>query len=305
MILSASYRTDIPAFYGDWFRNRLKAGYVRIENPYGGKPSTLSLRKPDVDGFVFWTRNIEPFLPVLDALCTQAYPFIVTQTLTGYPKALEERMADANRAIRAMRQVAERFGPRVLVWRYDPILITSLTPSEWHLENFSALARGLRGACDEVVVSFAQIYQKTRRNLAVAAQKHGFSWQDPDISAKRALIARLAGIARGEGMRLSVCCQPDLIPEGAQAARCIDPDRLREIAGVEFPFKFKGTRPDCGCAESRDIGAYDSCPHGCAYCYGVSGREDALKRYKAHDPNGEFLITPEKPPVSSTADLFE
>jgi hypothetical protein len=304
MIVSASYRTDIPAFYGDWFRNRLKAGFARVENPYGGKVSTVSLRRADVDGFVFWTRNITPFLGVLGEVHAQTYPFIVSHTLTGYPKALESRTADAHQMIKAMRKMAETFGPRVLVWRYDPILISSLTPPGWHLENFAALARGLRGACDEVVVSFAQIYKKTRRNLDAAAQKHGFAWQDPPAPEKRHLIAKLAEIANGEGMVLSVCCQPDLTPGGVKTARCADPERLMSLAGHVFPFKFKGTRPDCGCAESRDIGSYDSCPHGCAYCYAVGSRDGALRNFKSHDPNAEFLITPTHLPHSSTGDLF-
>lgn len=305
MIVSASYRTDIPAFYGDWFRNRLKAGFVRVESPYGGKSSTISLRRQHVDGFVFWTRNIEPFLPILAEVHAQTYPFIVSHTLTGYPRALESRVADANRMVRVLGDLAMSYGPRVLVWRYDPILISSLTPADWHLENFSGLARGLKGACDEVVVSFAQIYKKTRRNLDLAALEHGFSWQDPPAEAKRLLIGQLAAIARDQGMKLSVCCQPELAPPGVGLSCCVDALRLQGLAGHEFSFKFKGNRPDCGCAESRDIGVYDSCPHGCAYCYAVTERGGAAKRFKSHDPNGEFLITPEKPPVSSTGDLFE
>ncbi|TAN51383.1 MAG: DUF1848 family protein, partial [Rhodospirillales bacterium] len=128
---------------------------------------------------------------------------------------------------------------------------------------------------------------------------------DPETAVKRSLIARLAKIARGEGMRLSVCCQPELVPPGASLARCIEPERLIAQTGQKFPFKYKGNRPDCGCAESRDIGAYDSCPHGCAYCYAVGSRATALKRYKTHDPEGDFLIVPENRPHSSTGDLFE
>lgn len=304
MIVSVSYRTDIPAFYGDWFRNRLKVGFACVENPYGGQFSTVSLRRQDVDGFVFWTRNIQPFLGILDEVHAQTYPFMVSHTLTGYPKELESRTADANKMTGVLQELARRFGPKVLVWRYDPILISSLTPESWHLENFASLARGLRGACDEVVVSFAQIYKKTVRNLDVAAKEHGFSWQNPGDDVKRRLIARLADIAGNEGMRLKVCCQPHLCPPGVDGAKCVEPERLFAIAGHEFPFKYKGTRPDCGCAESRDIGAYDSCPHGCAYCYAVSDRAKALGNLKSHDPNGAFLITPQNMPVSSTGDLF-
>lgn len=304
MIVSVSYRTDIPAFYGEWFRNRLKAGFALVENPYGGKFSTVSLKRRDVDGFVFWTRNIQPFLGILDEVHAQTYPFVVSHTLTGYPQALESRAADANKMTGVLQDLARRFGPKALVWRYDPILISSLTPTDWHLENFAGLARGLKGACDEVVVSFAQIYKKTVRNLGAASEKYGFSWQDPKDDAKKGLIDKLAAIARDQGMTLRVCCQPHLCPPGVEASKCVDPERLFAIAGHEFPFKYKGTRPDCGCAESRDIGAYDSCPQGCAYCYAVTDRAKALRNLKSHDPNGAFLITPQNMPVSSTGALF-
>jgi hypothetical protein len=286
MIVSASFRTDIPAFYGSWFQNRFRAGFCRVVNPYGGAPYRVALRD-GIDGFVFWTRNAEPFHPMLAEVRAAALPFVVQYTVTGYPRALERSVVDPARAVETIRHLAGDYGPRAVVWRYDPVLLTDLTPPEWHIRQFAALAKELEGLVDEVVLSFAQIYKKTDRNLAAAARAHGFSWRDPEHEEKLLALERFRALAAERGMRLTLCTQPDLPGE---AARCIDAQRLAEIGGRPFITKTKGNRPGCLCAESRDIGAYDSCPHGCVYCYAVNHPALARETFRRHDPEAESLI---------------
>lgn len=288
MIVSASYRTDIPALYGSWFMNRLAAGHALVSSPYGGRPYRVSLAPGDVDGFVFWTRNMGPLQARLAEIAAIA-PFMVQFTVTGYPRALEPGVIDCVAAIAQIGQLAAEFGPRAVAWRYDPIVETSLTPPGWHRRNFARLASALAGSVDEAVISFAQIYAKTRRNLDAAARAHGFDWRDPEAEEKLSLATELAEIAANHGMRLSICSQPEIAPAGTDAARCVDARRLSDIAGREIGARVKGNRPGCLCHESRDIGAYDSCPQGCAYCYAVSGRERAKRFLAAHDPEGEGL----------------
>jgi len=290
MIVSASYRTDIPAFYGDWFRNRLADGWCRVANPYGGPAYEVPLTGPAVDGFVFWTRNIGPFLTVLAELREAGRPFIVHYTITGYPSALEQAVADAERAVDHCRRLSRAYGPRSVVWRYDPILVTDLTPIEWHRQMFGHLAGRLAGVCDEVVTSFAQIYRKTERNLADAARRQGFAWRDPGEDEKRTLLRDLAAIAAGHGMAMTLCTQPHLQVAGIAPSRCIDADRLSDVAGHPIRARTKGNRPGCLCAESRDIGAYDTCPHGCVYCYAVQRRDVARRAFKSHDPTAAALL---------------
>lgn len=289
MIVSASYRTDIPAFYGEWFRARFAEGACRVANPYGGPDYRVPLRGPSVDGFVFWTRNIAPFRPALDDVAARGMPFVVQYTITGYPRALETSVAEPERSVALVRALAAAYGPRAVVWRYDPVTITSLTPAAWHRETVARLARALRGATDEAVFSFAQIYAKTRRNLDRAARAHGFSWSDPEADQKRALLGALAAIAADNGMRATLCSQPDLAVPGMAPARCIDAVRLSDLAGRAIAAKTKGNRPGCLCAESRDIGAYDTCPHGCVYCYAVRDPARAKQRFKRHDPRENVL----------------
>jgi hypothetical protein len=289
VLISASYRTDIPAFYGDWFRNRLRAGFCRVVNPYGGPPSRVSLHPQDVDGFVFWTKNLGPFLPHLAEVRERGCPFVVQYTIDGYPRSLEYAVVDPEKSIEHARRVADEYGPRVMVWRYDTIVFSSATPRDFHLRNFERLAAALTGVTDEVVISFAQIYRKTRTNMNAAADLFNFTWNDPEDEEKVSLSRDLAACARARGMRLTVCSQERFLGAGIEAARCIDAGRIEDIAGRPIRARVKGNRPECACHESRDIGEYDTCPHGCVYCYAVRTRALARRRFQEHDPEGEFL----------------
>ena len=291
-IVSASYRTDIPAFYAAWFRARLQAGFARVVNPYGGPPSRVSLLPPDCLGFVFWTRNAAPFLPVLDDVRRTGLPFLVQFTVTGYPRPLDAATIRPAEAIAQIREIAARHGSGHVVWRYDPIVFSTLTEPAHHRDGFARLADGLQGSVDEVIVSVAQIYRKTARNLDNAARRHGFSWRDPASGERERVVTDLATLAAERGIHLSLCGQPELLRPGIAEARCVDADRLSRLAGRPLPAAAKAHRPTCACYASRDIGGYDSCPHGCAYCYAVSGRDAAKRRFAAHDPTAEYLVPP-------------
>ena len=292
MIISASYKTDIPAFYGEWFMARLKAGYCRMVNPYGGQVYRVPLDVGAIDGIVFWSRNLGPFLDPLSEIRDHGYPFVVQQTITGYPRALDHSTIGARHAVEQLRRVCGAFGPRVSVWRYDPVVFTSLTPHHWHQRNFAELAAVLAGAVDEVVVSFAQIYRKTARNMERAAGARDFAWIDPEAGEKRDLLADFVDTAAAHGMTLSLCGQPELIGAGAGEARCIDARRLGDVAARPITALAKPHRKTCACVASRDIGAYDTCPHGCVYCYAVESQDRAKERHRHHDPGAEFLFPP-------------
>ncbi len=270
-VVSASYRTDIPAFYSEWFARRLAAGYALVRNPWSGSTYRVDLASEAVAGYVFWTRNPAPFMPVLAGL---ERPFAVQFTITGYGRRLEPSVPAPERAVEAAHALAALYGPRCVVWRYDPIL----SPTQDHVEAAGWLAESLRGASDECVVSFASFYRKTARNLAAA----GFAWEEPEPDRRLRLIEALAEAV--SPLRLTVCAQPELTVGAAEPARCIDPVRL----GLG-PRPEKGNRPGCACAASRDIGAYDTCPHGCLYCYANASPRAARRRFRAHDPEAEML----------------
>lgn len=289
MIVSASYRTDIPAFYARWFLRRLKAGHGIVANPYGSGTYNVSLRPGEVDGFVFWTRNIGPLLPHLDAV-RQLAPFVVQFTVTGYPRALETSVIPPDDAVAQLCELRRQFGPRVAVWRYDPVVFAGDLDVAAHLAEFATLARALSGTVDEVVLSVVHPYRKTRRNLDRAATRHGFAWHDPPPDEKRDLLRRLGAIAREHGMVPTLCSQPDLLASGLGEASCVDAERLGDVGQCPVNARRGGNRPGCRCAELRDIGAYDTCPHGCIYCYAVTDRDRAVANFRRHDPEAARLL---------------
>ena len=217
-------------------------------------------------------------------------PFVVQFTVTGYPRALETSVIAPGDAVAQLRELRRRFGPRVAVWRYDPIVFAGDLDAAAHLAGFAGLARALSGAVDEVVLSVLHPYRKTRRNLDRAAARHDFSWRDPPPDEKRDLLRRLAVIACEHGIAPTLCSQPDLLAPGLGEASCIDAARLAAIGQVAVASRTRGNRPGCRCAESRDIGANDTCPHGCVYCYAVADRDRAVANFRGHDPGAARLL---------------
>jgi hypothetical protein len=310
MIISASYKTDIPTFYGEWFMNRLRAGYCKMVNPYNRRVIRVPLNREAVDGIVFWTKNVGPFVHHLAEVKERGYPFVLQHTINGYPRELEQAVVNASRAVENVRRVAEQFGPQVCVWRYDTIINSSLTPREFHVESFARLAKSLAGTTDEVVISFAHLYRKTLRNMERAAEDQKFTWSDPPDDWKRSLTAELSSIAAANQIRLTVCSQPQFVVPGCGEARCVDAIRFNKITGNALQSCLKGNRKECGCYESRDIGEYDTCPHGCVYCYAVQNHDLAKSRFQQHDPKGESLFplptdAVDVPPDLNQLGLFE
>ncbi len=292
MVISASYRTDIPGFYSRWFERRYEAGYCLVPNPFDSGLRRVDLRGEQVQAYVFWTRNIAPFVPQLRQLGRDRMPFVVQYTVIGYPKAIETHTAAESRAVALIEELSSLFGPDCVVWRYDPIVLTSLTDRAWHRAQFARLAERLRYAVNEVIVSFATMYRKTTTNLRRAGQQHGFSYEDPEDLEKRALLLELAAIAAEHDLTLSVCSQRSLLAPGLGDAACVDPARLARVAGRPLAVPRKAHRKDCGCYESVDIGIYDTCPTGCVYCYANRSREAAERRRREHRPDDLMLWRP-------------
>jgi hypothetical protein len=290
MIVSVSRRTDIPAFYGQWFVNRLRAGYCLVPNPFNlHQVARVSLLREDVDAFVFWTRNPRPFVPALDELDRRGDPYVVLFTLTGYGPPLEFGAPDPVSAVGAFRELSLRVGAERVRWRYDPVVFgPGLGPRD-HVRRFSRLASRLEGATTTVVTSLLDLYRKTRRRLGEVAREHVLDPADDPRAGE--MVAALVERARRHGMDLVTCAEErDFSRFGARPGACIDADQLARLFGVSVHGSDPGQRTCCRCAPSRDIGMTDTCLHECAYCYATRSHEAARRRHAAHDPEGESLV---------------
>lgn len=261
MIISASRRTDIPAYYSDWFFHRLKERCVLVRNPMNARQvSRIDLSPDVVDCIVFWTKNPQPMLAELHRLRDYAYYFQFT--LTSYGSDIEPNVpSKSGEMIRTFQTLSDAIGPHRVVWRYDPILISAKYSADYHIKYFERLCRHLAGYTEKCVISFMEFYSK----ISTAAKKLGIV-RITDAE-KRDIVRRFGEIASVYGLKLETCAQ-SLDFEGIARARCIDDQLISRIAGCPIVAdKDKNQRLECGCVESIDIGLYNTCGHGCKYCY--------------------------------------
>jgi hypothetical protein len=293
MIISASRRTDIPAFYSEWLRRRLEAGFCTVPNPFNARQvARVSLRAEDVEAIVFWTRHARPIFALLPVLERRGAPFYFQYTITGYGRPVEKRTPPSAVAVATFRDLAARLPRGAVVWRYDPILVGPAFPVAEHLARFSGLAAALEGATQRVVVSFVHIYRKSERRLGKL-----FAWgeelaRDPTADSEtEKLLAGLAEIAGAHGMALEACAQErDYEHVGVGRTRCVDDRILAALAPGSWPTRRDtGQRPHCRCIPSKDIGMVDTCAFGCAYCYATRSDATGRRRRREHDPDSPSL----------------
>lgn len=289
-VISASRRTDIPAFYSDWFMNRIRVGHVRWQNPYGGLSFEASLHPADVLAIVFWSKNYEPLLQHLDELDDLDFRMCFQYTITSLPKIFEPHVPDIDVSIRCAQKLAERYGRDSVLWRYDPIVISSVTSADYHIKRFAMLANALKDVTTRCYISFPTFYGKVLRNNKALLKEHGIDCVDISIVEKIEVAQELANIAKQYEIDMYSCCGDYLIGNSIEKAHCIDAQLLAKLFPDRiYSLKQRPTRHECGCYESKDIGAYYTCPHGCTYCYANNSKELALRNYASHKPNTDML----------------
>jgi hypothetical protein len=292
-IISASRRTDVPAFHARWFLNRIRAGYCHWVHPYTGRVRRVSLVPDDVLAIVFWTRNPGPLLRSLPALREAGYTMLFQFTITGFGPPVESHNPKVERSLNHFESLSRRLGPGAVLWRYDPIVLSSKLTAQGHRQRFARLARRLEGLTRRCTFSFVDLYGKTRRNLGRIETSTGEAFHDPASEEKEALAGQLSEIATRHGMTFLSCCDDSLVGQGVGKSRCVDPDAVATVRETPLPsLPPRPTRPDCGCVRSVDIGTYDTCAFGCAYCYAVSSREAAVRRIARADPDDSLLWRP-------------
>lgn len=286
MIISASRRTDIPSFYSEWFINRINAGYVYVRNPMNiHQIGKISLDPSVVDGMVIWTKNPLPLMNRLD--CLDKYNYYFQFTLTPYGPDVESGLPSKNKEIiPAFCELSKRIGKDRIVWRYDPIFLNDTYTFEYHIKYFEVLAHRLGSYAAKCTVSFLDLYKNTERNVKPLGIR-GLSKED-----QFAMMRELSIIAKAYEIKLDTCAEEgDFSRFGVQHACCIDKGRFEQLGEYHLDIKKdKNQRAVCGCVESIDIGTYNTCKNGCAYCYANYNRKIVEKNSKLHDPNSPLLF---------------
>jgi len=257
MVISASRRTDIPAFHGKWFIEKLKEGKVTLINPYNNTEYDIDLTPENIDCIVFWTKNPEPFLKYLPEL-DKSYAYYFQYTVNGYGKDLEPNIPDRDTSIETFKKLSKIIGADRVIWRYDPIIMSKQYDIAYHVKSFVHLCEAFRGYTNRVVISFLdeydkhkELFKKLKIRTPIPEERDGF-------------LRFFDSISKLRGIKLQTCgedCKQ-------YAGKCVDDELIGKITGKEIKYlKDTSQRKLCECHKSKDIGSYNTCYHGCKYCY--------------------------------------
>lgn len=294
IIVSASRSTDIPAFYADWFFNRLNKGYAIWQNPFNGKDSYVSFAQTRF--VVFWSKNPKPLIPHLPILKEKGIGFYIQYTLNDYDsEQLEPGVPPLTERIEIFKRIVDKHGLGSVVWRFDPLILTDKITLELLLQKIATIAKQLNGYTEKLAFSFADIssYRSVARNLSAT----GINYNEWDTETMLTFARNLSNMQLP--LQISTCAENiNLEKFGIQHNQCIDPKLIarRSTHNAELQSFLQNAKPDsgqrklCGCILAKDIGAYNTCPHLCKYCYANYSPQNVINNFSKHKNNSESLI---------------
>lgn len=280
-IISVSRRTDIPAFYSEWFMNRIRAGYCTVPNPFNAKQvSYVSLKPQDVRAIVFWTRDPRPLIKYLPELDRGGYKYYFQQTIIGYPRSIDPKSPPVQGAVKTFQELSKLIGREKVIWRYDPILLSDIISFEWHVKRLSFLIERLKDYTNRLIISFIDPYRKMTTRM------------DREISAYNRLIKWIGKRAGEAGIEAQSCAEEaDLKKYGITHGKCIDDGLIAKITDLKLILKKDPRqRKLCGCVVSKDIGVNNTCLFGCKYCYATGNIMTAKKNFSSHNIKSPSLM---------------
>ncbi len=254
-IISVSRRTDIPHYFLEYFLNCLKKGYAKIIHPFSRKEIKISLKKEDILGFVFWSKNFKPILTHLNEIESYSKNFYFHFTINQHPKEIEPLKIELEELVKTFKILSKRYGKENIVLRFDPILPNSIYPLKNQLENFKNISNLLEGYTNLCITSFMYPYKKTIRKI----KKRGFNFIEDPISLKKEILETFNFEAKKRGLKLKICSSD--IKTSIEEAKCINGEIFKEN------IKKSPSRKNCNCDFSLDIGFYNTCKTKCLYCY--------------------------------------
>ena len=281
MILMISGRTDIPAFYSEWFMNRIHAGYIDVRNPFYPK-LVNRIMIDDVDLFFFCTKNP---IPIIDRLEEIKKPIYFHITLTGYKKDIEPNIPDKKEIIEAIKKLSNIIGKDNIVIRYDPILLNEKYTVDYHIKAFEKVCTLLEGYISKILISFIDDYKNVRKNME-SLRYRPFTEEDYEK-----IGLNFSRIADKHGLYVHTCFEErDLTEYGFVKDDCLSKELAYKLTGKKFP-KWKARKGGkCNCVEMVDIGAYNTCSHFCKYCYANFDEKKVKENTLKHNPNSSLLL---------------
>ncbi len=281
MILNVSGRCDIPAFYFEWFMNRIHAGYVDVRNPFN--PKLISrIYFDDVDALVFCTKNP---IPMIEHLKEIEKPIILQVTLTPYKEDIEPNVPSKKQIIEAIKKCSEHIGMDQLFIRYDPIFLSKRYDLDYHKRAFERMCGLLEGAVNQIIVSFIDLYKNVKKNEKILNFRE-FTEED-----MREIGLSFSEIARKYGMTVQTCFEErNLVEFGFKKGECVSHELAYKLTGKTYKNWTARQGKTCGCVQMADIGVYNSCLHFCKYCYANYDEDQVRKNFQNHDPNSSLLI---------------
>lgn len=284
MIINTGQRTDIPAFYSTWFLNRLREGYVLVRNPYVPTLVTKFRLDPQVvDVLGFCTKNPRPMLAHLDEL--KGFGQIWHVSITGFGRDYEPNVPPIDQVVEDFRFLSSKVGAQAMTWRYTPIIVDAKYTAERHIETFEHIASQLEGYASTVVFGFVDIYPKLARLHPEIV--------DCDDATKIRIAKAFSAIAKKHRLELRLCSKEKWLRDyGIDVEGCMRVEDYERAIGAKLKIKQKmeARKGYCACYLSNDIGAYNTCPHLCRYCYANGDKSLVAENYQAHDPDSPLLI---------------
>jgi len=282
-VLSASRRTDIPAFYMDWFMDRLRKKTFESVNPFNGRISVIPATMETVHTVVFWSKNFGPFLSggYGRRLIEQGFNLFFNFTVNSEAPLLEPKVPPLKERLKQLDALCDRFGPGCVTWRFDPVcwFVNGNDIVKDNLTDFERIAeRAIKAGVRRCITSFMDTYPKIQKRIAKkGSPMAGFTFIDPPMEKKIAVLSDMERILERSDMQLLTCCEEEILeamPQGSRTrkASCIPNDLLMELYGGCLSTKRDSgqrIRKGCGCKVSVDVGSYrmHPCFHGCMFCY--------------------------------------
>lgn len=284
MILNTGSRTDTVQYYTEWLLKRFEQGFVYSRNPmFPDKVTRYELNPDVVDCVIFCSKSYEPILPYIKSI-TDKFNTYFHYTITAYGKDIEPNVPDIDKSIETLIKLSELVGKQRIAWRYDPILLTEKYTKEIHYKTFDYMTEKLSSYIDRCIFSFVEMYKKLQNNMPEI-----IPFTDAD---KTEIAYNIGKIAAKYNMIIQTCAANTNYEQfGILNSGCLTGEILGKANNIKFKnMKPTGSRANCKCIESRNIGDYDTCPNGCKYCYANQNPNIAKQNYKKHNPNSALIL---------------